>query len=82
MRTKEHVEVDAVIEAADGRVAGVGVKAAATVRSSDFAGLRYLSGKAGARFVAGVVLHTGSESLSFGNKLRAVPLSVLWEAGE
>lgn len=82
MRTKEHVEVDAVIEAADGRVAGVEVKAAATVRSSDFAGLRYLAGKAGARFVAGVVLYTGTEPLSFGNKLRAVPLSVLWEAGE
>lgn len=79
MRTKEHAEVDAVIESADGRVAGVEVKAAATVRSSDFSGLRYLANKAGERFVAGVVLYTGSEPLSFGNKLRAAPLSVLWE---
>lgn len=80
MRTKEHVEVDAVIEAADGRIAGIEVKAASTVRASDFGGLRYLAEKAGARFVAGVVLYTGTDSLSFSDKMFARPLSALWDA--
>lgn len=79
MRTKEHVEVDVVIEAADGRVAGIEIKAAATVYPSDFGGLRYLADKAGPQFVAGVVLYTGTESLSFGHKIFAVPVSALWE---
>lgn len=79
MRTKEHVEVDVVIEAADGRVAGIEIKAAATVYPSDFGGLHYLAEKAGLQFVAGVVLYTGTESLSFGHKMFAVPVSALWE---
>jgi hypothetical protein len=79
LRTKEGLEVDAIIEAADGRVAGVEVKAAATVRSSDFAGLRYLANKAGDQFVCGVVLYAGQEPLSFGKNLFAAPISALWE---
>lgn len=45
----------------------------------DFGGLRYLAEKAGLQFVAGVVLYTGGESLSFGHKMFAVPMSALWE---
>lgn len=80
LRTKEHVEVDAVIEAADGRVAGVEVKAGASVSAADFAGLRYLANKAGSAFVAGVVLYTGAEPLSFGTDLYAVPVSAIWDS--
>ena len=40
LRTKDGVEVDIVIEQPSGTVAGVEVKASATVRSGDFAGLR------------------------------------------
>lgn len=79
LRTKEHLEVDAVLEAADGRVAGVEVKAAATVTSADFAGLRYLANKAGPAFVAGAVLYTGTEPLGFGGNLFALPISIIWE---
>jgi uncharacterized protein len=39
-RTKDGVEVDAVIETPDGRVIGVEVKAGATVRTEDLTGLR------------------------------------------
>lgn len=39
-RTKDGIEVDAVIETADGRVVGVEVKSGATVRTEDLAGLR------------------------------------------
>jgi len=80
-RTREGAEVDAVLEAADGRVAGVEVKAAATLRESDFNGLRRLATASGTAFAGGVVLYTGTEPLSFGGGLWALPLSTLWETG-
>ena len=77
-RDKAQREVDVVLERNSGEIAGVEVKAAATVSSADFAGLRYLREKLGAHFKAGVVLHTGAETLPFGDRLAAVPLSGLW----
>lgn len=78
LRTSRGVEVDVVLETPDGRVAGVEVKAGATVRSEDFKGLRYLQEKAGPALVAGVVLYTGSDAVPFGEDLWAVPMSSLW----
>jgi predicted AAA+ superfamily ATPase len=80
-RTKDHVEVDAVIETPDGRIVGVEVKAGATVRTEDLRGLRSLAAVAADRFVAGFVLYTGGQTLPFGDKLRALPLDALWELG-
>ncbi|MFD2421278.1 ATP-binding protein [Amycolatopsis pigmentata] len=77
-RTKDKVEVDAVIETPDGRVIGVEVKAGATVRAEDLAGLRNLAGTLGDRFIAGFVLYTGQQTLPFGDKFRALPLDALW----
>ncbi|MET7393042.1 ATP-binding protein [Dactylosporangium sp. NPDC005572] len=77
-RTKDGVEVDAVIETPDGRVIGVEVKAGATVRTEDLSGLRSLANVLGDRFVAGFVLYTGQQTLPFGDKIRAVPLDALW----
>jgi predicted AAA+ superfamily ATPase len=79
-RTKDRVEVDAVLETPDGRVIGVEVKAGATVRSEDLAGLRHLAARLGPRFVAGYVLYTGQQTLPFGDRLRALPLDALWES--
>jgi uncharacterized protein len=78
-RTKDQVEVDAVLEAADGRVVAVEVKAGATVRTEDLAGLRYLADRIGSRFVAGYVLYTGQQTLPFGDRLRALPMDALWQ---
>lgn len=77
-RTKDQVEVDAVIETPDGRVIGIEVKSGATVRSQDLAGLRNLEQAVGDRFVAGYVLYTGQQTLPFGDKIRAVPADALW----
>ncbi|MEU0552538.1 ATP-binding protein [Dactylosporangium sp. NPDC006015] len=77
-RTKDGVEVDAVIETPDGRVIGIEVKAGATVRTEDLTGLRSLANALGERFVAGYVLYTGQQTLPFGDKIRAVPLDALW----
>jgi len=77
-RDKQQREVDVVIEHYSGEVAGVEVKASATVGEKDFAGLRYLREKLGKRFKGGVVLYLGSDTLPFGERLAAVPLQGLW----
>jgi len=77
-RDKQQREVDVVIERYGGEIAGVEVKALATVIDRDFAGLRYLRDKLGSRFRGGVVLYTGSDTLPFGDRLAAVPVSGLW----
>ncbi|MEO7070904.1 MAG: ATP-binding protein, partial [Nostocoides sp.] len=79
-RTKDHVEVDLVLENRQGQVVALDVKAASTVRSDDFAGLRHLQKRLGEDFVAGFVLYTGGQALPFGPALRALPLSALWQA--
>jgi hypothetical protein len=77
-RDKEQREVDVIIERYGGEIAGVEVKASATVGERDFAGLRYLRDKLGDRFKGGAVLYAGSDTLPFGDRLAAVPLSGLW----
>ena len=70
-RTKDQIEVDAVIETPDGRVIAAEVKAGATVRTEDLAGLRNLASHLGDKFVAGYVLYTGQQTLPFGGKIKA-----------
>ena len=60
-------------------VAGVEVKAGATVRPADFRGLRKLRKIAGERFTNGVVIYDGETTISFGDRLYAVPVRQLWE---
>jgi hypothetical protein len=55
------------------------VKAASTVGPDDFRGLRRLADRLGDDFVVGIVLYTGRSTLPFGEKLRAVPVSALWQ---
>lgn len=78
-RDKDGAEVDIVVERGGREVAGVEVKAAATVFAVDFRGLRKLKDAAGKRFAAGVVLYDGEASLRFGQRLHAVPIRRLWE---
>lgn len=78
-RDKEGAEVDIVIERGPRSIAGVEVKAAATVTQADFRGLRKLARAVGERFVRGVVLYDGEVSTSFGDGMYAVPVRRLWE---
>jgi predicted AAA+ superfamily ATPase len=56
-RDNEQNEVDLVIEDESGGVVGLEIKAAATVRPADFAGLRKLAAASGRTFRLGLVLH-------------------------
>ena len=78
-RDRDSAETDIVIEQASGAVAGVEIKAAATVNPTDFRGLHKLEKAVGDRFVRGVVLYDGEASVPFGNRFHAVPISRLWE---
>jgi predicted AAA+ superfamily ATPase len=78
-RDKDGAEVDVVLERGARAVAGVKVKAAATVMAADFRGLRKLREAAGKDFAAGVVLYDGETSAAFGDGLFAVPIRALWE---
>lgn len=80
-RDKDDHEVDMVLERGARELAGVEVKAGATVTNADFRGLRKLAAAAGKRFTAGVVLYDGETSASFGDGLYAVPIRALWEDG-
>lgn len=77
-RDRDGAEVDIVIERGARGVAGVEVKAGATVTEADFRGLRKLEQAAGRRFVRGVVLYDGETALRFGDRLQAVPIRLLW----
>jgi predicted AAA+ superfamily ATPase len=72
-------EVDIVLEDAAGRIVGIEVKAAHTVKAGDLAGLKLLAEETQDRFVRGIVLYTGSRFVPFGSHLTAVPVSALWK---
>jgi len=78
-RDKDGAEVDIVIERGATALAGVEIKASATVTAADFRGLRKLKESTGARFAGGVVLYDGETSASFGDGMYAVPIRTLWE---
>jgi predicted AAA+ superfamily ATPase len=78
-RDHNNVEVDAVLENRQRQVVGIEVRAASTVRSDDFTGLRRLAERLGDEFLVGIVLYTGNTTLPFGPKLRAMPVSSLWQ---
>lgn len=80
-RDKDGSEVDIVMEGTNRKIAGVEVKASATVTGADFKGLRKLKEAVSGRFAGGVVLYDGETSLRFEDRLFAVPLRLLWEEG-
>lgn len=80
-RNKDKVEVDIIIE--QGRLlAGIEVKASATVKKEDFKALKKLRESCGKHFAAGVVLYDGESILPFGDRLFAIPISTMTGRGE
>ncbi len=77
-RDKDQDEVDIIVEGEGGDVVGIEVKAAATVTVGDFKGLRKLSAACGEDFKLGVVLYDAEQTVPFGERMFAVPISCLW----
>ncbi len=77
-RTQTGQEIDLLLEDAAGRVAGIEVKASASVQERDVRALHDLADTLGPRFVRGVVLYLGEKVVPFSEKIMAVPLPVLW----
>ncbi len=77
-RTRDGHEVDLIVESAVGKIAGVEVKASATITDSDFRGLRLLRDRLGTGFVGGVLLNLGQRSYTYEDRLHVMPLDRLW----
>lgn len=75
-------EIDLVAETDDGRVAGIEAKAATSVDGAAFSHLAAvrdrMDGLRDVEFVGGIVLYTGDEAYSFGDRLEALPMATLW----
>ena len=78
-RTRDGLEVDIVLESPTGQIVGIEVKAAMSVQPADFRGLRHLAERVGDDMLVGIVLYLGHETLSFGPRLRAMPVASLWQ---
>lgn len=76
-RTQAGQEVDIVLEDAQGRCVGIEVKAG-SVGTGDFSGLKTLEEELGKRFVRGVILYTGRETVPFAKNMHALPINALW----
>jgi len=71
-------EVDLLLEASDGRLVAIEVKADAAPTPDSARHLRWLRDELGDRFVVGMVLHTGPRPYSLGDRLLALPICSLW----
>jgi len=72
-------EVDFVLESSDGRVLAIEVKTGQTPKPEWFRWLAHMRDVLGEKFIAGVALYSGRDTLPFGERLLAVPISALWE---
>jgi predicted AAA+ superfamily ATPase len=79
-RTSAGKEVDFILEAPGGRLVGIEVKASATLRTDDFRPLQEWAALMKKQFVCGILLYTGDTIIPLGDRLWALPISVLWHA--
>ncbi|MFN0026065.1 MAG: ATP-binding protein [Acidimicrobiales bacterium] len=77
-RDRNGAEVDLIVEDDSGSIAGIEVKAASTVSAGDVRHLYALRGKLGERFVAGIVLYLGDIVVPLGERVWALPVSMIW----
>ena len=78
-RDKDKQEVDIVLERGPGRIAGIEVKASATLRDVDRRGLERLRDAVGSRFCCGALLYDGETLVPMGDRIYAIPLRMVWE---
>ena len=76
-RDRSGREIDYVVENDGGDVLGVEVKAGSRVGAEDFRHLRWFGSNLCDHSFVGIVLYTGADVLSFGERLYAVPMACL-----
>ena len=74
-------EIDVMLEAADGRLCAIEVKAAKDHDHHDARHLIDMRDRLGERFVNGVVIHLGDRPTSLGDRITAMPLAAIWHSG-
>ncbi len=75
---REREDVDFIIENRAGEIAAIEVKAAATLSQRDWRWLEQLRDARGESFKAGVIVHSGPQTIPLGDRLWAVPYAALW----
>lgn len=83
-RDHQGPEVDVILEAPDGRVVAIEVKAAISPGPGTARWLAWLRDRLdllGDDFVHGYVLHTGPSRASLGDRLTLLPIEALWKPG-
>ncbi|MFN0089459.1 MAG: ATP-binding protein [Acidimicrobiales bacterium] len=71
-------EVDLLLEAPDGRIVAIEVKAAAAPDRHDARHLEAVRDAVGQDFAAGVVLHTGARRFTLSPRVHALPIAAIW----
>ena len=77
-RTSDGKEVDFILEHPNRKLSGIEVKVRDAVTERDFHGLKVLREHTGDDFICGVVLYCGQKTVSFGDRLWAVPVDAMW----
>jgi predicted AAA+ superfamily ATPase len=77
-RTAARHEVDFVLEDDSGQLVGIEVKASAALGDRDVRGLLDLAQTAGRRFVRGLILYGGEQTIPFASNIHATPIDSLW----
>ncbi len=78
-RSQAGQEVDIILEDPRGRIVGIEVKASQSLNKKDFAGLQTLQTILKEPFHRGIILYTGTENITFGENLHAIPIHALWQ---
>ncbi len=78
-------EIDLILERRDGAIVAVEIKATSSPTGNQLSHVRWLRDRldtvAPETFRAGILLHTGPQSLTIGDRLHLRPISMLWSAG-
>lgn len=77
-RDRHGLEVDLVLERADGAVLAIEVKSSSSYRGDQFTNLARFADRMAGRFVGGLVLGMAPSAYRYTDKLWGLPASVLW----
>lgn len=77
-RDQDGREVDVILQARDGSVVAIEVKAARQADDASIRSLAWLRDRLGDRFARGIVLHLGERTSRLGDRIVALPVSALW----